>query len=91
MKSKQVYWFLNTQIIAKPSCFSKWFDKYFIEFSSFEWKKMFMLCRQVTNDTKLIEFQFKIIHRVYATDTISLIAMCQLVITLLINDATYVM
>ena len=28
-----------------------------------------MLSKSLTNDTKVIEFQFKIIHRVYASDS----------------------
>ena len=69
LKSKQVYWFLNTQKIDQPSCITKWFDKYLIEFSPAQWKKIFMLSKSLTNNTKLIEFQFKIIHRVYASDS----------------------
>ena len=69
LKSKQVYWFLNTQMIDQPSCINKWFNKYLIEFSPAQWKKIFTLSRSLTNNTKLIEFQFKIIHRVYASDS----------------------
>lgn len=68
-KSKQVYWFLNTQHIEQPSCFTKWFDKYLIDFSPIQWKQIFMLSKSLTNNTKIIEFQFKIIHRVYASDS----------------------
>ena len=69
LKSKEVYWFLNTKHIIQPSCVKNWFDKYLLEFSSAEWKKIFCLSRLITYDTKLIEFQFKIIHRVFPTDS----------------------
>ena len=69
LKSKQVYWFLNQQNIIKPNCIKKWFDKYLIEFSSHQWKEIFCLSQLITSDTRLIEFQFKIIHRVFATDS----------------------
>ena len=69
LKSKDVYWFLNTQKIVQPSCIKNWFDKYLIEFSSAEWKKIFCLSRLITSDTKLIEFQYKIVHRVFPTDS----------------------
>jgi len=69
LKSKQVYWFLNLENIELPSCIKKWFDKYLIEFSPLQWKKIFTLSKSLTNNTKLIEFQFKIIHRVYASNS----------------------
>ena len=69
LKSREVYSFFNTQFIIQPSCVKTWFEKYFIEFSSAEWKKIFCLSRMITSDTKLIEFQFKIIHRVFPTDS----------------------
>ena len=56
-------------MIDQPSCISKWFNKYLIEFSPAQWKKIFTLSRSLTNNTKLIEFQFNIIHRVYASDS----------------------
>ena len=69
LKSKEVYWFLNTQNIIQPSCVKNWFDKYLIDFSPAEWKKIFSLTHLITSDTKLIAFQFKIIHRVFPTDS----------------------
>ena len=69
LKFKQVYWILNTQIIDLLSCISKWFDKCLIQFSPAQWKQIFTLSRSLTNNTKLIEFQFKIINRVYSSDS----------------------
>ena len=42
LKSREVYLFFNTQCIMQPSCVKNWFEKYFIEFSSAEWKKYFV-------------------------------------------------
>ena len=69
LKSKQVYWFLNDESIVAPSCIQAWSKKYNIEFSETEWKKIFILTRSITVNTKLQEFQFKIIHRVYASSS----------------------
>jgi len=69
LQSKQVYWALNTVKVAKPTCVRTWFEKYLIEFSDCQWKTIFRLAKFTTANTKLVEFQFKIIHRVYATDS----------------------
>ena len=66
LKSKEVYWFLNTQNIIQPSCVKNWFDKYLIDFSPADWKKIFTLTHLITSDTKFIAFQFKIIHHVFS-------------------------
>ena len=69
LKSKQVYWMLNNENIQIATCKMSWFNKYFIEFSKIQWKSIFNLARSITKNTKLVEFQFKIIHRVYASDS----------------------
>ena len=69
VKSKTIYWLLNTVTVTVPSCINAWFEKYFIEFSDIKWKYIFTMANSITMNTKLIEFQFKIIHRVYASDS----------------------
>ena len=61
--------FLNNQKTSLPSCIRNWFEKYFIEFTPEIWKKIFCLNRKLTLNTKVFEFQFKIIHRIYASDS----------------------
>ena len=68
-KSKQVYWYLNSINTTKANCIDNWFNKYFIEFTKTQWKFIFNLARMLTHNTKLVEFQFKIIHRAYASDS----------------------
>lgn len=68
-KSKQIYWLLNNQNITTPTCRQSWFEKHFVDFDDKTWKKIYTLAKYLTRDTKLVEFQFKIIHRVYATDS----------------------
>ena len=69
VKSKEVYWMLNKLRTSTPNCIKTWFDKYFIDFSEVKWKHLFILARSISLNTKLIEFQFKILHRVYPTDS----------------------
>ena len=69
VQSNQIYWGLNTQHIIKPTCINRWFNKYFIDFSVIRWKNTFTLINTITTYTKLIEFQFKKIHHVYASDS----------------------
>lgn len=69
LKSKDIYWMINTQTTTTPTCYQSWFEKYFIEFSQFNWRRIFTLTKSITLNTKLIEFQYKIIHRVYASDS----------------------
>jgi len=69
VKSKTIYWLLNTVSVTIPSCINAWFEKYFIEFTDLKWKNLFTMAKLITMNTKLIEFQFKIIHRIYASDS----------------------
>ena len=69
LKSKEIYWILNTEQTTAPTCQQKWFEKYYIDFSDRKWSDIFLLTKSLTLNTKLIEFQFKIIHRVFATDS----------------------
>jgi hypothetical protein len=70
VKSKEIYWYLNDKNKCTPTCIKSWNDKYDINFTDLEWKHIFSLPISITADTKLREFQFKIIHRAYATDSV---------------------
>jgi len=69
VKSRQIYWILNTKNITNPTCIQNWFSKYFIVFSENTWTYIFTLIKAITLNTKLIEFQFIILHQVYASDS----------------------
>ena len=69
LRSKEIYWILNTEQTTTPTCQQKWFEKYYIDYSDTKWSNIFILTKSLTLNTKLIEFQFKIIHRVFATDS----------------------
>jgi hypothetical protein len=68
--SKKVYQSLLFDSIEIPNCIRKWYDKFDWILTNNEWKQIFCLSRTLTSDTKLIEFQFKIIHRCYAADSV---------------------
>lgn len=69
VKSKEIYWHQNNKQKCSPKCIEKWNLYYNLNFSDTEWKTIFCLPHTITCDTKLREFQFKIVHRTYATDS----------------------
>ena len=69
VKSRQIYWMLHNRKIIIPNCIKRWHEMYDITFSEQKWKQIFTLSQNLSDNTKLIEFQFKIIHRVYASDS----------------------
>ena len=67
--SNNIYWTLHNKEMLNPSCLNAWFEKYYIDFSKGRWKYVFTLAKLLTCDTKMREFQYKIIHRVYASNS----------------------
>lgn len=66
IKSNYIYLMLYTQIIKESTCKISWFEKYFVDFAVAEWKQFFTLTKTSCLNTRLIEFQFTIVHRVHA-------------------------
>ena len=64
-----MYSILVKSISLEPSCIKSWFDKWGILFTQEKWEYVFNLPYTLTQDTKLLELQAKIIHRTYATDS----------------------
>ena len=64
-----MYWLLVKSISKKLSCIKAWHSKYQIKFSDKTWEYIFNLPFTLTQDTKLLELQSKIVHRTYATDS----------------------
>jgi hypothetical protein len=69
VKSRNIYIDLMKRKITQPTCIEKWHEKYDITFTEEEWKKIFALAKIHTLDTRVIEFQYKVIHRTYASDS----------------------
>lgn len=67
IKGCEIYWTLHN--VTTPTCIKTWFEKHFIDFTESKWKHLFKLTKTLTRDTKLVEFQFKILHRTLATDS----------------------
>jgi hypothetical protein len=67
--SKEIYWLLKDQSKVIPPCINKWREKHHFEFTEQQWKYIFNLPSTITQNTKLREFQYKIIHRTYASDS----------------------
>ena len=69
ISSRKIYWIMINSIHQEPSCINSWKNNYNIIFKPNEWKKIFLLPRPLSLDTKLQEFLYKIIHKVYASDS----------------------
>ena len=67
--SKEIYEELIKPLKKDPTCIKSWPDQYGIAFTEPEWKEIFDLPWKVTKHTKLIEFQCKILHKVYASNS----------------------
>ena len=68
--SRAIYWHLTSKNMVHPTCMKNWSEKYKVEFPDQIWKKIFSLPHSITQNTKLREFQFKIIRRAYASDSL---------------------
>ena len=51
-----------------PTCIPKQLEKKDFEFTEHQWKRIFTFALRNYLNTKLREFQFKIIHKTYASD-----------------------
>ena len=68
--TREYYWKMMANIEGTPSCYKAWADRLGIEHSREDWQKIFMLPKQCVRDTRIIEMQYKILHRCYATESI---------------------
>ena len=69
ISSRKIYWIMIDTIQQEPSCINSWKINYNISFTPEEWEKIFILPRSLSLDTKLQEFLYKIIHKIYASDS----------------------
>ena len=69
LESKDIYWHLINHTFKQPTCITSWFEKNNIHFQQKEWEYIFVLPFSLTLDQKLREFQTKIIHRTYASNS----------------------
>ena len=69
IRSNDIYWKYLSNIVQAPTCIDSWKSKCDFSFDDNEWKLIFNLPQSTTKDVKLREFQTKIIHRVYASNS----------------------
>ena len=68
--SKFLYTIFVNCLVQLPTCITKWCEKYNIIHNVEEWNEIFSSVYKETRDPKLWELQYKIVHRIYATDSL---------------------
>ena len=68
VSSKDFYTFFKKS--SAPSCLDAWNTRLQINFSQKYWAQIFCLSKQTVSDTRVLNMQFKLIHRCYATNSI---------------------
>ncbi len=63
IEMKDIYWTLVSRINQKPTCASKWQEKY--PSISLDWKLIFNIPYVLVRDTKVQNLQYKILHRFF--------------------------
>ena len=66
-KSKKIYQTFKCLYVKQPSCIQAWNIQYNIRFDENKWKILFLLPWKLTQYHKLIEFQYKILHKAFAS------------------------
>jgi hypothetical protein len=69
LKSKELYFYLNERVKTEAPCIAKWSSQYNASYSIEQWKFLFTLAKSVTNDSKVIILQYKILHKTYASNS----------------------
>jgi len=69
-KSKEIYHSLLKRIESTPNCIEAWNKRLPHTLTPEDWAYIFTLPKATVCDTKIIAMQYKILHRVYATNSI---------------------
>ena len=68
LSSKDLYWQIMQPKEGTPSCIKKWNKRLAdITVTLEEWKQIFCLPKDTVRETRVLEVQFKILHRCYAS------------------------
>ena len=70
IKSNEIYLKLLKQQEKEPSCISNWNTRLNLDLQREDWAYIFTLPKTLTKNTLVIETQFKILHRYYATNSL---------------------
>ena len=68
--TREYYWKMMSDIEGVPSCYNAWAERINLSYNQEDWQKIFMLPKQCIRDTRILDMQYKIIHRCYATESI---------------------
>jgi hypothetical protein len=66
IKTKDIYWHLLTDIVERPTSEDKWREKTDLELTEEELATIYTVNQHLTRDTTIINFQYKITHRLLA-------------------------
>jgi hypothetical protein len=66
IKTKDIYWHLLMKMTKRPTSENKWKEKTDLDLTEEEWATIYTLNQQLTRDTQILNFQFKITHRLLA-------------------------
>ena len=64
--TKDLYWHLVNDKSERPTSENKWYEKSDLDLTQEEWKIVYKMPYQLTRETKLITFHYKIVHRIIA-------------------------
>jgi hypothetical protein len=64
IKTKDIYWELLTTVAERPTSEQSWVDNSELLLTEEEWKTIYKMAYKLTRDTKLINFNFKVTHRI---------------------------
>ena len=70
IKTKEIYIELLKKTETKPTCIEAWNTRLSIFYTDKDWESIFTLPKLTVCDTKILELQYKILHRCHATDSI---------------------
>ncbi len=70
LKSNYVYWHIIKKMQRKPTCIESWNKRLNITLDTTNWKSIFCLPHQCTNNLEIKDLQIKIIHRFYASQSL---------------------
>ena len=69
VKTCEIYSSLLSSIETNPPCVDAWSKRISTVLTENDWKKIFSLPKLTTLETKVLNVQYKILHRCYATDS----------------------
>ena len=70
VSSRELYFVFLKSKEVMPSCCKAWGERIHTTLNTDEWKKIFLLPKVTVCDTRILDMQFKVVHRCYATNSI---------------------